>query len=185
MSEVTTNVYEGMFLFPTSKSARLSEAIGHVKEMLDRAGAEMIAMSKWNEGQLSYAIKKHRRGLYLLTYFNCDPQKMVQIERDSNLSEEIMRYMIIRADHLTVEEIRAMDGQEALATEIKLRDEEEAAQEIKATESDADAGEPEAEVTDEVMEEAPADVAIEPTEPEQEEVAAVAVEEPSEPRPAE
>ncbi|MBY0309492.1 MAG: hypothetical protein K2Q09_12180, partial [Phycisphaerales bacterium] len=47
--------------------------------------------------------------------------KMAAIDRAFNLSEQIMRHLITRADHLSVEEMKNTDGQVDLTVESNLR----------------------------------------------------------------
>jgi len=47
------------------------------------------------------------RGLYVLAYFKVDPTKVVEIEHDCQLSEEILRVLLIRKDSISDEEIGA------------------------------------------------------------------------------
>jgi len=127
MVEPRFSNYEGMFLFPQAMAARLQEAIEHINTLLDRAGAELLAMQKWGERPLAYPIDSHRRGIYILTYFKCDRSKLADLERDCNLSETLLRSLVTRADHLTVEEITAYDQREELHVEAKLRADKAAA----------------------------------------------------------
>lgn len=127
------NHYEGMFLVSQAVAADLGGVVDHIKEVLNRASATLIAMKKWDDRRLAYEIQKHKRGVYILTYFECDPVNIVGIERDCSLSERILRAMVTRADHLTVEEMQAADGQADLDTEIKMRGEESAAESEAAT----------------------------------------------------
>ena len=121
MTEVRISIYEGMFLFPQAAAADLAAAVSHVESILERAGAELVSICKWDERRLAYDIKGNKRGLYFLTYFKADRSRISSIERDCNLSEELLRAMVIRADNVVAEEIEAADGREALADEIKLR----------------------------------------------------------------
>jgi len=126
MSTATTSKgrtynYEAMFLLSQAVAADLGGAVEHIRNILTRHGANLIALRKWDERRLAYEIDKQKRGTYILAYFSIDPSKMSVIERDSNLSENIMRYLFVRADHLTVEEMQAADGQRELETEAALR----------------------------------------------------------------
>ena len=121
MPPVRTYQYEAMFLIGQAAAANLPEVIDHVKDIFNRAGAELIAMKKWDERRLAFEIKKQKRGLYILTYFRAQNTSITGIERDVNLSERILRVMILRADHLTEDEMRASDARDALETEAKLR----------------------------------------------------------------
>ena len=116
-----TYTYEAMFLIGQAAAADLASSIEHIKEILGRGHAELIAMRKWDERRLAFEIKKQKRGLYILTYFTAPNTSITHIERDCNLSEKILRVMILRADHLTRDEMLATDAREALDTEAKLR----------------------------------------------------------------
>lgn len=120
-SKGRTAHYEAMFLVSQSVAADLGGIVEHLKSILSRTGATLIAMKKWDERRLAFEIEKQKRGTYILAYFSSDPVKVGHIERDCNLSEQILRTLILRADHLTVEEMQAADGQRELETEAALR----------------------------------------------------------------
>ena len=136
MSEVRHGIYEGMFLFPQSAAADMRGVVDHVQSILKRAGAELVAIQKWDERRLAYDIASNKRGLYILTYFKSDRSQIPTIERACNLSELMLRAMILRADHVPAEEIEAADQREALDDEIKLR-EIQAVEDAKAAEAAA------------------------------------------------
>ncbi|MFN0132345.1 MAG: 30S ribosomal protein S6 [Phycisphaerales bacterium] len=121
MRENRTYTYEIMFLVGQAQAADFSGTIEHIRDLLGRAHAEILAMKKWDERRLAYEIKKQKRGLYILAYVNAPANSMRNFERDCNLSEKILRVLILRADHYTPEELVAHDAREALETEAKLR----------------------------------------------------------------
>ncbi len=126
MSEISINTYEGMFLFPQSATADLGGASQHILDQLEKVGAEMIAFRKWDDRRLAYPIKGNKRGVYFLGYFKLSGDKMTTLERNLLLSEEVVRFLITRADHLTAEQIEATEGRAELSDEIKLRSEKQA-----------------------------------------------------------
>lgn len=121
MAEKRTYNYEGMFLLSQAVAADLNGAVAHIRENLERYGAQILAMKKWDERRLAYEIDKQKRGMYILCYFNAPAENMGQIERGFNLSEKVMRHLVIRADHLTVDEMKAADAQKELEIEARLR----------------------------------------------------------------
>ncbi|MDP6479316.1 MAG: 30S ribosomal protein S6 [Phycisphaerales bacterium] len=136
MSEITINNYEAMFLFPQSTTANLGEASEHVLAQLEKVGAEVISFRKWDDRRLAFPIKGNKRGVFFLGYFKLPGDKMAGLERNLLLSEEIVRFLITRADHLSQEQMEAAEGRAELADEIKLRGEQqsdEAASSIRAT----------------------------------------------------
>jgi small subunit ribosomal protein S6 len=121
MPAIRTYTYECMFLLSQAVAADLAGALEHINAVLGRAKAEVLAMRKWDERRLAYEIDKQKRGVYILCYFKAPANLMSHFERDCNLSEKILRVMILRADHLSPDEIQARDGRDQLATEAKLR----------------------------------------------------------------
>jgi len=92
--------------------------------LLERADAEIISLCKWDERRLAFDIKGNKRGVYFLTYFKATASKMQELERACNLSEELLRSMIIRADDVPAEQMEAAEGRAQLADEIKMRGEQ-------------------------------------------------------------
>ncbi|MEE2973279.1 MAG: 30S ribosomal protein S6 [Planctomycetota bacterium] len=125
MSDNTKRMYEGMFLFPQNTISDLQSATDHVMALLKRADAEVVSFKKWDDRRLAYEIKGNKRGVYFLTFFRCEPSRVADLERSCNLSEQLLRSLVIRADHLNTEDIEAAEGREALADEIKLRSEQD------------------------------------------------------------
>lgn len=113
--------YEAMFLLSQAQAAQLGEAVEHINELFKRAQAEVHAMKKWDERRLAYEIDKNKRGTYILAYFTADPVHMPGLERDCNLSEKILRVLVSRCDHLSLDEMKAADARQDLATEAEMR----------------------------------------------------------------
>ena len=123
MTNQRTGIYEGMFLFPQSATANLQEAVDHLKDLLSKAGATIINFSKWDDRRLAYEIDGNKRGVYFVVFFNALTSSISEIERRCNQSEQLLRMMVTRAEHLPSEIIEANEGAEELLTEIKLRGE--------------------------------------------------------------
>jgi small subunit ribosomal protein S6 len=123
MSTPTTRKYnyEAMFLIGQNQTGDLAGILAHIEEIMQRGHATIIAMKKWDERRLAYEIGGQKRGLYILCYFNAPGGSLSHIERDCNLSERLLRALIQRCDHLTVDEMKATDARADLAVEAKLR----------------------------------------------------------------
>ena len=120
-SKGRTNCYEGFFLASQAAAADLNACVEHVAELIKRGDGEIIAFQKWDERRLAYEIKKHKRGVYFLVYFKADPANLGDIERVANLSEQLLRFMITRVEHLTEDQMRGKDDLARLMDEAKLR----------------------------------------------------------------
>jgi small subunit ribosomal protein S6 len=130
MSDKNRN-YEGLFLFPQAAMTDLQAAQDHVMDLLKRIGAEIISFCKWDERRLAYEIKGNKRGVYFLAFFKADPTRVPRLERDCNLSEHLLRTLVVRADNVPDEHMQAIEGRATLADEIKLRKTEAAEQPVE------------------------------------------------------
>ena len=96
-----TPLYEGMFLFnPSAIDSSVATATETMEEILSRAEADVEALYKWDERKMAYPIEGQKRGLYMLAYFRVRGVQIANIERDVNLSDQVMRCLITRADHI-------------------------------------------------------------------------------------
>jgi len=106
LGTVTKRLYEGLLLVDSVEAAADAKGINkHIEKVFERNDAEIVSIRKWNERPLAYEIMGKNRGTYILVYFNSPSDKIALIERDVQLSERIMRILILRADHVTKEEI--------------------------------------------------------------------------------
>ena len=134
---VTKKLYEGMFLVDSAlATADWDGILAAIRMILERAGAELVSMKKWDERKLAYNIRGKSRGTYILTYFRAEGPKIGHIERDVQLSEKIMRALILKADHLTQQDL----DKETLAMKAEGEKDKQKPQE-EVTEGGGKAGE--------------------------------------------
>ncbi len=110
--------YEAMFLFnATHAGGNWETAKAEVEHILQRASAEIVHLKKWDERRLMFPISGGKRGLFVLAFFRCDGTKVAGIERDAQISESILRVLIIKADHLAMKDMEAMVPQQPIIDE--------------------------------------------------------------------
>ena len=105
MAERVLQLYEAMFLVEPGIATDWEAAQGMVQKIMDRAKAQLLVCRLWDERRLAYPIKKQRRAAYILCYFKADGTTIGGIERDTQLSEHLLRVLVLRADHVTDEEL--------------------------------------------------------------------------------
>jgi len=99
-------LYEGMFLVDSSKAGADWDGItATIRTILEKAGAEIDSIRKWDDRRLAYDIKGKSRGTYILSYFRVDGGRIKDIEKAVRLSEKIMRVLILSAERLRPEDI--------------------------------------------------------------------------------
>jgi small subunit ribosomal protein S6 len=95
-----------MFLVDSAEAAGDWEGINElIRNLLEKGGAEIISMKKWDERKLAYDIKGKSRGTYILCYFRAKGEMITAIERGIRLSERIMRVLILIAEQMTQEDM--------------------------------------------------------------------------------
>ena len=103
MPEAKNNLYEGLILLNQQDVATdFNGCIDYLKEVFERIGAQIHAITRWGEHRLAYEIKGQKRGTYVLVHFNAPSLQITNMERDFRLSDKVVRFMFLRADHLGV-----------------------------------------------------------------------------------
>jgi small subunit ribosomal protein S6 len=106
LETVAKRLYEALFLVDSGEAATDWNGINeHIKKIFERNDAVIVSIRKWDERPLAYEIMGKNRGTYILVYFNSPSDRISSIERDSQLSERIMRVLFLRADHTTKEDM--------------------------------------------------------------------------------
>lgn len=122
------NTYEGMFLLDSTKAAvSWDDSVKHVHDILSKHQSEIVASRQWDERRLAYPVDGHKKGTYLLTYFKTDGTQLKEIVADCQLSEVILRELILKvhpklADHLVTQAMTSTPSSDA--EEGRGRDEE-------------------------------------------------------------
>ena len=148
METVAKNkLYEGMFLIDSSKAgADWDGIISAIRTILEKAGAEIDSIRKWDDRRLAYEIKGKSRGTYILSYFRVDGERIRDIEKSVRLSEKIMRVLILSAERLRPEDIeKATPATKVEMEKEKRKAAQKAAQEaeVKQVSAPEEAGEAE------------------------------------------
>ena len=110
-AETKKKQYEAMFLLPAGANTELEKSQQTIRGIIERHGGEVIVLKKWDERKLMYEIKAQKRGLYIISYFRAPGTAVSAIERDVNLSEDILRVLVTDAEHLSEGEMNAVEPQ--------------------------------------------------------------------------
>jgi len=98
------NVYEGLFIFDSNRYSRDPGGVsGQVADFVQKLGGEILVTRLWEERRLAYPINGQRKGTYWLAYFRLEGKQVGPLERECQLSESIMRSLVIKIDPRIVE----------------------------------------------------------------------------------
>jgi small subunit ribosomal protein S6 len=123
-------VYEGMFILDSNRFGRDHETVsGQIPAMVEKFGGEMLVSRLWEERRLAYPIKGHRKGTYWLTYFRLDSTRLVELERQCQITDDILRVLFLKiepriVDALVAHALSAPVVVSSAPEEVKVHDEE-------------------------------------------------------------
>jgi ribosomal protein S6 len=91
-----------MFLFDSNLAAKDWPGLErHIHELLQKNSAELVYTERWPDRKLCYEIKGAKKGTYYLVYFKAHPKAIQGLTRDCQLSERILRILVLYDEELT------------------------------------------------------------------------------------
>lgn len=91
--------YEIMFILSTQLTEEEKKAnVELVEATLTKAGATEVKTEIWGDRKLAYPIQKKENGYYVLTTFQIEGTQLVEVEAKLNITETILKYMIVKND---------------------------------------------------------------------------------------
>lgn len=91
--------YELAFIIrPTVDDEGVTGVVDKVTQYVQTIDGEVASVDVWGRRTLAYPINNHREGIYVLFHAKMSPASLVELERNLNLSEEIIRYMLVKVD---------------------------------------------------------------------------------------
>jgi small subunit ribosomal protein S6 len=92
-------VYEGMFIIdPTKYSRDPAGCAQQINDLIAQFGGTVLAARLWDERKLAYPIKGHKKGVYWLTYFKMPGGQLSALERQCEISDDIIRKLVLKVD---------------------------------------------------------------------------------------
>ncbi|MCD6290770.1 MAG: 30S ribosomal protein S6 [Anaerolineae bacterium] len=89
--------YELAFiLHPRLDDDGVAAAVEQVSGWVVSNGGEVLETNPWGRRKLAYPIEKQWEGYYVIQRLRLPPTAVSELERNLRLSDDIMRYLIIR-----------------------------------------------------------------------------------------
>jgi small subunit ribosomal protein S6 len=75
----------------------MNNTVGQVQTWVEAANlGQVTKVDRWGRRKLAYQIDNQRDGFYVCMSADMDPTNLPELERNLKLSNEILRYLIIR-----------------------------------------------------------------------------------------
>ncbi|MAT98194.1 MAG: 30S ribosomal protein S6 [Anaerolineaceae bacterium] len=93
--------YEVTVIFQTNlEDEARSTLVERVSGWLTHSEAEedKPVQNVWGQRRLAYPIRKNTEGYYILFDAKLDPERLADIERNMQYTDDVLRYMIVRKE---------------------------------------------------------------------------------------
>jgi len=89
--------YELMTIFPIEDDL-YNEGLEKARAVLKDFGAEIESEESYGDRELTYEIKKRTHGRYLLLNIQVSPAKLVDIDHQFKLNNNLLKFMFVRKE---------------------------------------------------------------------------------------
>ncbi|WP_318663535.1 30S ribosomal protein S6 [Treponema sp.] len=89
--------YELMTIFPLEED-KYKKGLDAVKAILSQFGAEIVKEEPFGDRDLTYVVKKQKRGRFVLLNVKLNPAKIVEIDTQFKLNNELIKYMFVQVE---------------------------------------------------------------------------------------
>lgn len=88
------NKYESVIIMKPNVEIEIgNKIVATIEEMVENLDVNNIGIKK-----LAYTIKEYEEGYYLLFTFNCEPNKIEELERFYRIEDNIIKFITVRID---------------------------------------------------------------------------------------
>ena len=92
------NNYESIIIINSNlEEATIKGTITKITDLVAKHG-KVESTEEWGKKKLAYPIKKQNEGYYVLINFSSDPDFIDELERVYNITDEIIKHIIVKKD---------------------------------------------------------------------------------------
>jgi len=96
-----------MFLIDANEASKgWSDLESHILGILGKNDARLEYSERWPDQRLGTEIKGVKKGTYFLTYFRAPTDRIASLRRDVELSDRVLRFLVVQEDYLDEEMAR-------------------------------------------------------------------------------
>ena len=97
-------LYEHVLIARQDISPQQAETLNEeLKTLIETHGGHIAKIEYWGLRNLSYRIKKNRKGHYSLLAIDAPAEAVKELERQIAINEDVLRFLTLRVDQLDLE----------------------------------------------------------------------------------
>lgn len=96
--------YEHVVIARQDISPQQAEALNdQLKHLIEEQGGSVAKIEYWGLRNLTYRVKKNRKGHYSLLAIDAPSAAVKEMERQLSINEDVLRFLTVRMDELDLE----------------------------------------------------------------------------------
>ena len=93
------NSYELLYIVKADMEEEARTAlISRFSDLIVAAGGEITESDEWGKKKFAYPINYVNEGYYVLVNFKSQPTQIAELERNFRITEDTVRFMIVKKD---------------------------------------------------------------------------------------
>ncbi|MEM9965611.1 MAG: 30S ribosomal protein S6 [Asticcacaulis sp.] len=97
-------LYEHVVIARQDISPQQAEALNDtIKALIEEQGGSVAKIEYWGLRNLTYRVKKNRKGHYSLLAIDAPGAAVKELERQLSINEDVIRYLTVRVEELDLE----------------------------------------------------------------------------------
>ena len=130
------NYQSVLILKPDLDEAQVDQSVEKITSVLQKFGGSILKLDKWGKKRLAYRVKKNKFGYYLNVYHTCEAGKVPDLEKEYQLYDLVIKYLVIRLEERDIERVMSQAAEAAKVVDAAEAAEAEAPKSAEAEEKD-------------------------------------------------
>ncbi len=111
------NYQSVLILKPDLDEAQVEQSIEKITSLIQKFGGSILKLDNWGKKRLSYRVKKNKFGYYLNIYHTCEEGGVPALEKEYQLYELIIKYLVIRLEERDIERVMSQAAESPESSE--------------------------------------------------------------------
>jgi len=113
------NYQSVLILKPDLDEAQVDQSVEKITSVLQKFGGSILKLDKWGKKRLAYRVKKNKFGYYLNIYHTCEADKVPDLEKEYQLYDLVIKYLVIRLEERDIERVMSQAAEVAKSAEAE------------------------------------------------------------------
>ena len=111
------NYQSVLILKPDLDEAQVDQSVEKITSILQKFGGSILKLDKWGKKRLAYRVKKNKFGYYLNIYHTCESGKVPDLEKEYQLYDLVIKYLVIRLEERDIERVMSQAAESSESSE--------------------------------------------------------------------